>query len=37
MSTEVEQTCVSTLEINEKLDMVLTEEIKVLDINTREM
>jgi hypothetical protein len=37
MSIEAEQPCVSTMEINEKLEVVLTKETRVLEINTREM
>jgi hypothetical protein len=37
MSIEVEHTCVSTTGINEKLEVVLTKETRVLEINTREM
>jgi hypothetical protein len=37
MSIDAEQTCVSTIEINEKLEVVLTKETRVLEINTREM
>jgi hypothetical protein len=37
MSIEAEQTCISTMEINEKLEIVLTRETRVLEINTREM
>jgi hypothetical protein len=37
MLIEAEQPCVSPMEINEKLEVILTKETRVLEINTREL